>query len=38
MGDFYIEMSFKIDNGLIPLIQYFTPSDTIKIWKYKNHL
>jgi ankyrin repeat domain-containing protein 13 len=36
--DFYMEMKWDFDSPIIPLLSKLAPSDTFKIWKFKNYL
>lgn len=36
--DCLIEIKWEFDSSVIPLVSKFAPSDTFRIWKYKNHI
>ena len=38
LPNFYFEMKWDVDSSVMPLVGMFAPSDTFKIWKYKNQL
>ena len=38
LKDFYVEIKWEFESSLIPLVGKIAPSDTFKIWKYKNSI
>ena len=38
LPNFYFEMKWDFESNLIPLFSKISPSDTIKIWKFNDHL
>ena len=36
--DFYFEIKWEFESSVIPLVNKIAPSDTFKVWKYKDTL